>query len=171
MDPLRLWDEAEARVQADVDADLVDEAYEVFLAEAGRLRLVDRRGSVLLHLRSGGQVHGTLGDDVRVLAHVGVMTPRGGLVLVPTRAIVVLEGSWRGLRTESASDAGSDVTLASWLREAWREGVLLRVTCSDGLTRVGVLRWVGADHVELEGGDPSRAWVVPYDSVEAWARD
>lgn len=170
MDPLRLWDEAEARVQADVDADLVDEAYEVFLAEAGRLRLADRRGSVRLHLRSGGRVDGTL-DDVRVLAHVGVITPRGGLVLVPTRAIVVLEGSWRGLRMESAPDSGGDVTLASWLREAWREGILLRVTCCDGLTRVGVLRWVGADHVELHGDDPSQAWVLPYDSVEAWVRD
>ncbi len=171
MDPLRLWAEAESIVQADADADLVDEAYEVFLAEAGRLRLVDRRGPVRILLRCGVAFDGELTDDVRVLAHVPVTTPSGGIALVPTRAIAVLEGSSRGLRDESAAEAGGDVTLGSWLREAWREGGLVRVTCGDGRVRAGVLRWVGADHVELHGADPAHTWVVPFDSVEAWAFD
>lgn len=169
VDPQRLWAEAEAIVQADADADLVDEAYEVFLAEAARLRLVDRRGAVRLQLRCGRHVEGSLLDDLRVGAHLGVSTPSGGVVLVATQAIAVLEGSSQGLRAECASDAASDVTLTSWLREAWRQGVLLRVTCGDGLVRVGVLRWVGADHAEFLGADGVHAWVVPYASAEAWA--
>lgn len=168
MDPLRLWAEAESIVQAEADADLVDEAYEVFLAEAARLRLLDRRGAVRMQLRCGVHVEGDLSDMLRVRAHLGVITPSGGVVLVATRAIAVLEGSSRGLRSECAADPESEVTLTSWLREAWRAGALLRVTCGDGLVRVGVLRWVGADHVELLGAGGDDAWVVPCDSVEAW---
>lgn len=169
VDPLRLWAEAESIVQAEVDADLVDEAYEVFLAEATRLRLVDRQGAVRIQLRCGVHVEGDLSDDLRVRAHVGVTTTSGGIVLVATRAVVVLEGSVRGLRAECTADAASDVTLASWLREAWRAGALLRVTCGDGLVRTGVLRWVGADHAELLGASGIHPWVVPYESAEAWA--
>lgn len=169
MDPLRLWAEAEAIVQAEADADLVDEAYEVFLAEAARLRLADRRGAVRLQLRCGLPVEGALVDDLRVRGHLSVTTASGGVVLVATHAIAVLEGSSRGLRVECAPDAASDLTLTSWLREAWRAGALVRVTCGDGLVRVGVLRWVGADHAELFGADGVHEWVVPYDSVEAWA--
>lgn len=169
MDPHRLWAEAESIVQAEADADLVDEAYEVFLAEAARLRLVDRRGAVRIQLRSGIHIEGDLSDMLRVRAHLGVTTTSGSVVLVATRAVAVLEGSSRGLRSECAADPESDVTLTSWLREAWRAGALLRVMCGDGLVRVGTLRWVGADHAEFVGADGDHAWVVPYDSVEAWA--
>lgn len=168
VDPVRLWAEAESIVQAEADADLVDEAYEVFLAEAARLRLVDRRGAVRIQLRSGIHIEGDLSDDVRVQAHLGVTTMSGGFVLVATRAMAVLEGSSRGLRCEGASDEEGEATLTAWLREAWRAGALLRVTCGDGIVRMGVLRWVGADHAEFVGADGDHAWVVPYDSVEAW---
>lgn len=169
VDPVRLWAEAESIVQAEADADLVDEAYEVFLIEAARLRLVDRCGAVRLQLRCGIPVEGHLSKDRRVRAHLGLTTTSGVVVLVPVHAIAVLEGSSRGLRPEGASDEASEVTLTSRLREAWRAGAVLRVTCGDGIVRVGVLRWVGADHVELLSASGEDTWVVPYDSVEAWA--
>lgn len=160
-----LWQEAAAAVQSSVDADLRDEAYEVFVAEAARCRLVDRAGPARVALRCGVTLEGELvaAADDAVAEHLVLVAGDGGRRLIPVGAIVSMTGSRPGLRPEADQRARS---LASSLREAWSSDELIRALDSAGRWTVGRMAFVGADHVELRHGDIRT--VVPMAAVEAW---
>lgn len=161
-----LWLEATAGAQASVDAELRDDAYEVFVAEAARCRLVDRMGPTRMLLRCGEVVDGTLAPDPgeAVDDHLALRGPGGRLMLVPSAAIVSATGSRSALRTEG----GVSRTVRSWLREAWMAGDPLRVLDCRGRWTGGRLTLVGSDHVELE--HDGLVTVVALSAVEAWQR-
>ena len=59
------WLEAAASLQVELDVQVRDEAYEVYVAESARGRMVDRVGVVTLLLRCGQVIKGELrADDV-----------------------------------------------------------------------------------------------------------
>jgi hypothetical protein len=160
-----LWHELAAGVQSSLDADLRDDAYEVFVAEVSRCRLVDRVGRARVLLRCGATVEGDLAPqgDGSVDDHLLVRTGDGDL-LVPTTAIAAMSGSRTALRGEGAPVR----TLASWLREAWAADGRVRLLDGTGRWLAGRIDMVGADHVELDlDGVPT---VVPCASVDAWQR-
>jgi hypothetical protein len=172
MDPTQLpgaelWQEAAAGVQSWLDADLRADAYEVFVAEAARCRLVDRVGDARVTLGCGVVIQGELAPDAgeAVDEHL-VLHGAGGVVrLVPVSAVVSVRGSRAGLRAEGDRVPRS---LTSWLREAWSAEEPLRLLDGSGRWTVGRLCFVGADHIELDDGeDPT---VVPLTTVEAWQR-
>lgn len=160
-----LWHEAAAGVQSSIDADLRDDAYEVFVAEASRCRMVDRVGRARLLLRCGATLEGDLVplDEGAVDDHLLLRTHEGDL-LVPAAAIVSMTGSRPALRDEGAGCR----TRASWLREAWSAGELVRVLGCTGRWVAGRVELVGADHVELDLD--GALTVVSLASVDAWQR-
>jgi hypothetical protein len=160
----RLWLEAEAGLQTDLDAQVREEAYEVFVAEAARSRLVDRVGRARLVLRCGAVVTGELEPMARVPA--GVIALRDGardLLLVPVYAVLLSSGSRPGLRSEQESRP----TLTATLREAWSLATPVRVLLADGRWVSGTVGFVGADHLDMCGPDGPVS--VPFASVEAWS--
>jgi hypothetical protein len=161
----RIWQEAAAGVQSSVDADLREEAYEIFVAEAARCRLVDRVGRTRVALRCGVSLEGELAPeyDDAIDAHLMLLGVDGGSRLIPVDAIVSLTGSRPGLRPEADRIPRS---LASWLREAWAADEPIRLLDGSGRWVAGHLDYVGADHVELMHEDG--CFVVPVRSVEAW---
>ena len=162
-----LWQEAAARVQSWLDADLRAEAYEVFVAEAARCRLIDRVGAARVALRCGVVLEGDLAPDSddAVAEHL-VLRGAGDVTrLVPVSAVVSVRGSRPGLRPEGDGTARS---LTSWLREAWSADDPVRLIDSSGTQVVGSIGFVGADHVEIADGEVRL--VVPLASVEAWQR-
>jgi hypothetical protein len=162
-----LWQEAAAGVQSWLDADLRAEAYEVFVAEAARCRLVDRVGSARVSLGCGVVLEGELAPDSRdaVADHL-VLRGAGDVIrLVPVSSVVSIRGSLPGLRTDGDRATRS---LTSWLREAWSTDQPMRLVDVAGTRVVGRLGFVGADHVELVDGEVRT--VVPLASVEAWER-
>ena len=167
MDAERLWRDAEAIVQCDVDAQAREEAYEVFVAESARMRLVDRVGPVDLWLTCGAIVHGTLEDGFPIAEHLALRGHVGDEIVVPCSAVVMLRGSVAALRPEDAPKM-RERTVASWLRALWAEGAVLRILLSDGQHRSGALGRVAADHVELIGTDESEPFVIPFSSVQMW---
>lgn len=160
-----LWYEAAAGVQSSLDADLRDDAYEVFVAEVSRCRLVDRVGRARVLLRCGATVEGDLvpQGDGAVDDHLLVHTDDGDL-LVPTAAIAAMSGSRTALRIEGVRAR----TLASWLREAWAADGRVRLLDGTGRWLAGRVDLVGADHVELDLD--GALTVVPCASVDAWQR-
>ena len=154
-------------MQSTIDADLREEAYEVFVAEAARCRLVDRAGSARVVLRCGVTLAGELAPDHSdaVDEHLVLLGADGASRLIPVAAIVSLMGSHPGLRSEAHQRPRS---LASWLREIWASDEPIRCLDGAGGWTAGRLGYVGADHVELVHDD-TRA-VLPLTAVEAWQR-
>jgi hypothetical protein len=158
-----LWLEAAAGLQADLDADLRDEAYEVFVAEAARSRLQDRVGSVRLLLRCGVTLAGLLGGDEAIDGHVRLAEATGWRIVVPVGAIATISGGRPGLGSASAGR-----TITSWLREAWESGERIGVLIAGGQWRGGRLAYVARDYVDLVVHEA--VVTVPLASVEAWRR-
>lgn len=167
MDAERLWRDAEAIVQRDVDAQAREEAFEVFVAESARMRLVDRSGAVSLWLTCGAIVHGTLEDGFPIAEHLVLRGHVGDEIVVPSSAVVMLRGSLGALRPEDIPRM-RERTVASWLRALWVEGAIIRILLSDGQRHSGTLGRVAADHVELIGTDESERFVIPFSSVQMW---
>jgi hypothetical protein len=140
-----------------------EDAFEFFVTEAARIRLVDRRGVVRLHVRSGAVVTGELSahDDGECLE---LVDSSGRTVLVPVAAVSSIRGSRTALRDESRSSRPR--SLASRLREHWSSGTRLRVLLHSGEWIAGVVTLVAADHVELVIA--SESCVVPFAAAEAW---
>lgn len=161
----QLWHEAAAGVQASVDADLREEAYEVFVAEAARCRLVDRVGAAHVTLRCGVTLSGVLAPDSddAIDGHLALRRAGAGVVHVPVSAVLQVTGSGPALRAEEGRLPRS---LASWLRECWSARDVIRLIDGSGRGVAGRLAYVGADHVEVVDG-ADRA-VVPVQCVEAW---
>lgn len=162
-----LWQEAAAGLQSSLDADLRDEAYEVFVAEAARCRLADRAGPARVTLRCGVVLGGELEPqtDDAVDEHLVLVGADGGTRLVRAAAVVSLTGSRPSLRPEGDRVPRS---LTSWLRETWSTDEVIRLLDGSGRWAVGRLGFVGADHVELAHGE--NRTLVPLTAVEAWQR-
>lgn len=171
-DPLRtsgdeLWHEAAAGVQSSLDADLRDEAYEVYVAEATRCRLVDRVGAARVSLRCGVALEGELDPECEdaIDEHLALQAEDGSRRHIPVSAIVAVTGSRPGLRPEGARPPRS---LTSWLRESWSADEPIRLMDASGRWVVGRLDYVAADHVEIVLG--AHRSVVPLACVQAWQR-
>ena len=157
----RLWGEADALVQTSIDAELREEAYEVFVAEASRCRMTDRCGDVAATLRCGVTVKGRMLPEW-MDGHLAMRTDAGAELLVPTAAVVVILGGAPSLRREGEIAA----TIGSALRESWSGGRTIRVLLADGAWRQGEVDFVGADHVTLRIVD--MLVTIPMVAVEAW---
>lgn len=171
MDPDRLWGEAMAAVQRDLDGDAMEEAHEVYVAEAGRIRLRDRRGAARMRLRGGREVMAVLAEDQGITDWLLAVDEGGATLAVSERAIVWMLGSSCGLRAERDDAARSPVpserSLSSWLRDVWREGLLIRAGLVDGEQVTGTLTLVGADHVEVQ--TPDGSMTLPFAAVDLWS--
>ena len=160
------WLEAAASLRVELDVQVRDEAYEVFVAESARGRMADRVGEVTLLLRCGQAVEGELrADDDSVAGHLIVAEPSGRLMLVPDTAVVTMAGSRPGLRPEGRD---RERTLGSWLREAWQADDVVAALRCDGRWCTGRVRHVGADHVDLVSDGCTTTLAVA--AVEAWSR-
>ena len=157
----QLWHEAAAGVQASVDADLREEAYEVFVAEAARCRLVDRVGAARVTLRCGVTLEGVLAPDCAdaLDGHLALRRADAGVLHVAVSAVLQVTGSSPALRVEEGRLPRS---LASWLRECWSAGAVIRLIDGSGRQVAGRLAYVGADHVEVADG--AGRTVVPVQS-------
>jgi len=155
-------------VQSELDVEVRDEAYEVFVAEASRGRLADRSGPVRLTLRCGRVLSGTLVSrpDESVDGHLWVDDATGRVLLIPVAAVLVITGSRPGLRAERGDPAAASI--GSWLRAAWRQDDPLVALLADGRWVGDRLVHVGADHADLANGVD--VVTVPWSVVEAWAR-
>jgi hypothetical protein len=161
------WLEATAQIRAELDDELREEAREVFVAEAARTRMIDRRGVARLLLRCGETLDGDLvpAGAEHVDGHLTVLTSADREVLVAESSIVSVTGSEPALRLESSARPR---TLASWLREAWDLGVPVSgLTCRGVWVRGSIVR-VGADHVDI--GPVGDVVTVPFTAIEAWSR-
>lgn len=158
-----MWLEALARVRASQDVETRLEAAEVFVAESGRCRLVDRVGEARVRLRGGHHLEGVLGREPCVADHLVV--EGAWWSLVPVAAVLSLTGSRPGLRSEAPE---RERTVASVLREMWQEGVYVRALGSEGGSIAGPLHFVGADHVDLRTSSGTLS--LPMRSVSAWLR-
>lgn len=162
-----IWAEAAAGVQADVDADVRAEAFEVYMAEAARMRIHDRRGPARLTLRCGAVLIGDLAGDGpgSIAGMIEMREASGRRLLVGEAAIMTLTGTAAVLHDEAVRRLRP--TLSARLRETWQLGGLVRVLLADGRWVAGDIVQVGADHVELaEGGE---SVVIPFGAVEAWS--
>jgi len=157
----RLWLEAQASAQTGIDADTREEAYEVFVAEAARCRLVDRRGSVSLRMRSGTVIRGRQAEG-DVEGHLHLEMDDATVVQVCAEQVVVIGGGAACLRREDASWR----TLTSCLRDAWSDTCTIRVLATDGVWRHGEIDFVGADHVTLRAD--GTLVTVAFQAAEAW---
>jgi hypothetical protein len=156
-----LWLAAAAGLQSELDADLRDEAYEVFVVEAARSRLQDRVGPARLSLRCGLALEGQLGAEDVIGGHLRLRDHVGRHLVVPVAAVVTVSGTRPGLRPE-----GHERTLTSWLREAWSSGDPVSVLACSGQWIAGRLTRVGGDHVDLDLGEAELT--VAIAAVEAW---
>jgi len=163
------WFEAIAGLQADVDAELREDAYEVFVAEAARGRIVDRVGAARVVLRSGVSIEGRLvtDPDSRIEDHV-VLQRSGRELLVPLGAVVTIIGSRPGLRPDLAPDRPAALTprITMRLREGWQSGDRVRVLTLVGQWIGGVIVHVGADHVDID--DDGTVVTVLLRAADAW---
>lgn len=184
MEAERLWWEADAALSAAAKNEVLDEAYEIYVAEAARSRMVDLCGKGTIMLRSGRDVTGTLGALPPVDGHLAVADESAGTSLIPLHAVVSMTGTFTQLRNELAHDSAHDTVddqahrsgqrLTGWLRDAWGTGVLIEILTCDGEVRRGRLTWAGADAVVLECADPARGdanleVVIAHDAVERWS--
>ena len=184
MEAERLWWEADAALSAAAKDEVLDEAYEIYVAEAARSRMVDLCGKGTIRLRCGRDVTGTLGALPPVDGHLVVADESAGTSLIPLRAVVSMTGTFTHLRNELAHDSAhatvddpahrSEQRLARWLRDVWGTGVLIEILTCDGEVRRGRLTWAGADAVVLECADPARGdanleVVIAHDAVERWS--
>jgi hypothetical protein len=158
----RLWLEAAASVQSELDAEVRDEAFDVFVAEAGRCRLVDRDGRIRVNLRCGQAIVGVVAPGAWPDSTLAVRVESGDLMLICEQAVVTMTGTTPRLRIE----AGLSTSLGSTLREVWGAGHPVRLLLTDGRLLGGTLLFVGADHVDLRS--PDGAVTVPFSAVDAW---
>ena len=167
MNPDDPWLEAAAGLQVEIDTQVREEAYEVYVAESARGRLVDRAGEATLLMRCGQAIEGQLcpPDDDSVAGHLIVSERSGRLLLVPDTAVVTMTGSRAGLRSEGRD---RERTLGSWLREAWQGDDLVAALLCDGRWVTGRVTHVGSDHVDLVRDGCSTT--IAISAVEAWAR-
>ena len=86
-----------------------------------------------------------------------------GILHVPVSAVLRVTGSGTALRVEEGRLPRS---LASWLRECWSTGEVIRLIDGSGRWVAGRLEYVGADHVEVADG--AGRTIVPVHCVEAW---
>lgn len=140
-----------------------EDAFEFFVAEAARIRLVDRRGVARVIVRSGAVVTGELSPH-DVGDCLEMVDSSGHGLLVPVAAVSSIRGSRAALRDEAGPTRPR--SLASRLRECWSAGGRLRVLLHTGEWTEGVITLVAADHVELVIADET--CVVPYSAVEVW---
>ena len=163
-----IWLEALAGVQADLDAQVRGDAYEVFVAESARCRLADRTGSAHLRLRSGQAFDGVIASQGRetIEGHLWLIDENGRSVLIAAAAVLVITGTRPGLREESGVQLGT--SLGSWLRDAWSLDARVLALLSDGSWAGDRLVHVGADHVDLSSS--GNVLSVPWTAVEAWVR-
>jgi 3',5'-cyclic AMP phosphodiesterase CpdA len=161
-----MWLEAAAGLQSELDADVRTEAFEVFVAEAARVRIEDRRGPARLVVRSGVVLTGDLADAGQdaLAGLLELLLDSGRRLLVPIDALVTMTGA--PVRLQVDEPAGIRPTLASRLREAWQLGEQVRVLLSDGRWLSGPIVLVGSDHVELGAGLQSA--IIPFGAVDAW---
>lgn len=157
------WDAAVARAREEADADVRSEAFDVFVAEAGRFRLVDRTGRGRLLLTCRVILEGRLTGSVVVADHLDLVDDAGRTCRIPVRAVVTLTGTQARLRPEPAPEGRS---VSSWLREVWMLGAPLSVLDRCGDWHHGHVRAVAADHVDLDVVGSVVA--LPYAAVEAW---
>jgi hypothetical protein len=157
------WHAAFARAREESDADVRAEALDVFVAEAGRGRLVDRLGRGRLRLRSGVTVTGRLTGATQVADHVDLVDDAGRTCQIATRAVVTIAGSRAALRPEPAPELRS---VSSWLREVWTLGAPLSVLDVTGDWHHGHVIAVASDHVDLDVD--GSVLTVPYAAVDAW---
>ncbi len=165
-DPESQWLAAAADLQADMDADVRAEAFEVFVAEAARARLADRVGSVRVSVRCGHVVIGDLDatPEGEVAGHLQLVDVTGRRLLIPAASVLVMTGSRPGLRAEEPSRAARSITAR--LREAWILDESVRALLVDGRSVGSRLLHVGADHVELDEG--ATGMVVALGAVDVW---
>jgi hypothetical protein len=163
-----VWLEALAGVQADVDAQLRGDAYEVFVAESARCRLEDRTGPAHVRLRSGHVIDGEIArrGPESVDAHLVLTEATGRRMLIPATAVLTIRGARPGLREEAGGSYAT--SLGSWLRDAWGLDDRMLALLSDGSWTGDRLVHVGADHVDLSNG--SNVTTVPWAAVLAWSR-
>lgn len=170
MDADRIWDDAVACVQADLDGEAVAEAHELYLAEAARTRLAERIGRVQVSLRSGRDVRGTVVDEPQVAGHLALRGVDGACALVAEHAIRSMTGSAIRLRREDVAHSAARGlparSLASWLREVWQADAAVQVIDLAGESHAGRVVFVGADHLEITARDESI--VLPFAAVDLW---
>jgi len=159
----RLWHDAAAVVEADLQDDAVAEAFEVYRAEIARSRLVDRVGEVEVTLTGGVDLRGRLMDDEPVADCLVLRAPEGVRWIIPVAAVRVLYGGASGLRPETEQ---TPETLTSVLRRA--EGSTLELRLRDGQRWHASLVAVAADHAVLLCIRSQQQVLVPFTSVEAW---
>lgn len=159
----RLWLDAVAVVEADVQDDAVAEAFEVYRAEVARSRLVDRVGEVVVTLTRGVELRGRLLHDEPVADCLVVQAPEGVRWIIPVPAVLVVQGGESGLRPETEH---TPERLTSVLRRV--EGSALELHLRDGRRWQGSLAAVAADHAVLLSGAAPHPVFVPFTSVEAW---
>lgn len=161
--PEQDWYAAFAREQGQVDADVRAEAFDVFVAEAGRGRLVDRTGRGRLRLTSGVTLEGRLTGFAEVADHLALLDDAGRACQIATRALVTMSGTQARLRPEPAPTSRS---LPSWLREVWAMGGSLSALDVTGHWHRGRVIAVASDYVDLDG--TGSGLTLPYAAVEAW---
>ena len=166
----RDWLEVSGRVAAELAADLRGEAFEVYLAEAARTRVMDRRptGSegpteIQVTLRCGHVVAGAIDDADPVSDALTVVATGGRRLLIPVGAAVTLTGLPRRLRDEGGPTVTASI--GSRLRMAAADAPV-RVLLRTGGWIAGDVAFVGADHVDLVSA--GRVVTVPFSSVDAW---
>ena len=142
------------------------DAYDLFMAEAARVRLLERAGQARVILRSGVVLSGQLrtADDESVLGLLDLLTDDGRRLRVSSDAVTALVGASAALRDESGTRRAT--TLTTRLRETWAAGSRIRTLLRDAGWIEGVIVLVAADHVELLA-DGER-WVIPFGAVDAW---
>ncbi len=160
------WQYHLAMMQSEPTTPLRAEAFEVFMAEAARVRLHERSGPARVHLRSGAVIAGELASpaDGAVEGHVLLVDDQGRHLLIPVASLSALVGASTALRDESRR--GRPRSLSSCLRDCWAAGERLRVLLEDGRWIDGVIALVAADHVELTVG--GERWVIPFAAGQAW---
>ena len=163
-----VWLEALAGVQADLDAQVRGDAYEVFMAESARCRLADRTGPANVRLRSGHVFDGVIASQGQesIDGYLWLIDANGRALLIAAGAVLAITGTRPGLREESPTQSGT--SLGSWLRDAWSLDARLLVLLTDASWAGHRLVHVGADHVDLSSGGNVQS--VPWTAVEVWVR-
>ncbi|MDD2859425.1 MAG: hypothetical protein PHU75_12225 [Candidatus Nanopelagicales bacterium] len=154
-----VWTDAASLVQAEVHAEVLDDARAIATAEQARLRLVDAlaatRTRVQCWLVTGEQVTGhvdAIGADFVIVA-----SDAHRVTAVRIAAIARLSGlASTALRDEPDADVPQQhaETLTAWLRgqlSPWPTSVV--ITTADGWAGAGQLIGVHADHVRLHCAD------------------
>lgn len=180
-----LWLEAETMVRSEVDADVLDEARGLVIAEMSSVSLADRLSAlepgahVQVRTRDGGQVGGEV--DGAAGDHLLVAAPQC-LHLVPALAIAMITDLPRVAHAEAIDGV---VSVGARMRQpsSWRRvlrdffGHRIAVSIAGSLggsavpliesgpapAVVGTLTWVGSDHVTVVSHDGEVT--LPWDAI------